>query len=259
MTHHGGRWASTGVRFYYLLGSAYYIHKWLVYFGVGGVLTGVTAYLWDYRFALIAAFIFALSIASLCLGVWLWIDDARRRYQSANPGLQIKRVEAIYRNLGGGKYEYTRRMEVVAKFQGVEGFRHKFGWTGGGRIEVRTDPSCIATLGDNDRIWNKVLIAFPRPLAKGEIFTCYYTLSMLDTVNTAQKFLRMTLDDKSEHLSQTVILQSADRPVSFRRLMYVTQTSEIPVFEETVQLSPDKIVGWEIPWPRPNFVYGIYW
>ncbi|MGO9048343.1 MAG: hypothetical protein ACLQFW_15900 [Xanthobacteraceae bacterium] len=103
------KWASWGVRLYYLLGLSYYVYHWFLIGGGVGLLVALGTY--SYGSAIIYTVVAAiLSLALIALGTTIFVANLRKRYKGSNPGLKLLSSRTVYRVLADGKYQYSRHL-----------------------------------------------------------------------------------------------------------------------------------------------------
>src|SRR3989338_7025659 len=58
----------------------------------------------------------------------------KSQFQSHNPGLKILLIERTYALLEGNKYSQSNRIKAKALWTGINLYKDKFTWSGGGEI-----------------------------------------------------------------------------------------------------------------------------
>ena len=260
MAGHNEGWASRGVQIYYLLGAAYYIYQWLIVGGFGGVVASIiTAFLSSYD--LTAAIVGALSFLILLVGIVIYISSLTKRYRGLNPGLKLLRSSTTYKILENGYFEYIRGIEAKVSFHAVNDFTHIITWSGRGKLAIDVDEDFRSEIvEDPTSSRTKLMIHFPRPYSKGEVVKFSYRISMHDDEGIARNFLRSTIYEKVRHMSLRVYLAPSIKASEFRRAIYMSGVSEIPVFEHTVPIDRGGMeLSWDIDKPRLEHAYCIIW
>lgn len=254
-------WRALGMHAYYLLGATYYLYHWLIIAGVGGLTAaGIIQYA-NANLKITITIIVAISALFLLSGIALLILNFRRRYRSANPGLKILSSESLYRVSSNTDYEYVRKITAMASLDGVNTFVHRFIWTGTGTIDVSTDTPgySISLEDDNLTPRRKLVVRFDRSKRKREKFSFTYKFAMHDDAHTARNFLRTTIPEKVRHMQLRVSLPATICPAQFRRAMYMSSVSDIPVYEEMVATDGNTMLEWKIRHPRLDYEYGLFW
>jgi hypothetical protein len=260
MEHGKNRWASIGVRLYYLIGLLYYVYAWFIVAGGVGVVTSLIGIYFsraDFWWIVAGAAALGLLIAGLSISFSNW----RKRYRGINPGLKIMKSRTVYTVLPHGQYRYWRELDLVASLDGVDHFTHVFGWTGQGDIHPSAANGSHPELADDPLSTKKRLrIYFDRPRAKRDQFRIQYQLDMRDLNACARPFLRTTMIEKIRLLESEVVFETEDCPEKYKRTIYMSDVAEIPVKEDEVLVTRgENSLTWTVKRPRLGYNYCISW
>lgn len=252
-------WANIGVRLYYIIGFFYYVYQWFI---IAGGIAFLASLAGAYAFGAYFWWVFAafVSLVLFAVGIAIWFSNWRKRYKGVNPGLKILSSHSVYKVLGDHNYEYHRELEVLASMHGVEHFTHAFRWTGDGELSVFANGN-RAELTDDPKSLNKRLrVYFDRPRARGDRFKISYSLRMTDHGGDARRCLRTTIHEKVRTLTMEVSFRQEDCPATLKKGIYMSDISEIPVYEEEYSVGRgNNSISWTIRKPRFDYNYCISW
>lgn len=251
----------SAVRIYYSLGALHYLLEFASHAGLAGIFSAVISLArGKHSFAVP---LLVISMVALVVGIIFKLRAETYRLQGPNPGLKIETLKITYCLLGNSKYREIREVSAKAVVDGVDHYKHKFAWSGGGslsprielpeggRVELATEP--LSTL----RVCKSF---FDRPLRKSERILTRTIIDLDDTAATAKPFLALTVND---WVRRTLILQvrfSRNIPSRIKLGTFISSVSEIPIEERTETLARgEKEYVWTIHHPRPYYKYLLSW
>lgn len=257
------KWANSGVWLYYVIGFSYYVYQWFIIGGGVGLLASLvggyfaTGAFWP----MIVGGIGLLSVVLLAVGLGIAFSNWRKRYKNINAGVKILSSRTVYSLLPDNKYLYRRELDLLASIHSIDHFTHVFSWTGHGAIVPSVDNGCQFELVDDETSPKKKLrVYFDRPRAKGDQFKIAYQMEMTDTEGKARNFLRTTMHEKIRRMTNEVIFPENKCPVKYKRLIFMSDVAEIPIFEEEILLSREQYqISWHNEKPRLGYNYCISW
>jgi hypothetical protein len=253
-----GKWTSRFVFVYYVIGSVYYIHHWLIGLGVLSAAAFLFKNLPDFlRYATPS-----LSVMFLYAGIAFWRKKISFQLNGPNPCLRFNFLEVSYREIDAKTCESHRKANVTAVYP-VDHYLHKFNWSGNGNAVVEiTSGANKAELIDVPLGMEKgCKVCFERPLHKKEQREFSYRLVLTNARDTLKHFLGHRIDSPTAKLIMRVQFESSQQK-SIRGLkqLFLAPTSEIPLWEEEFTiLTPNTEVVWSINRPRNGYYYRISW
>lgn len=255
-----GRWISAAARVYYLAGALYYLYKWLLVTGSGGLVLSALAYISTFPYIVYS--VAPLSLFMLAWGGLLAAKKKTIRLQSHNPSLEEKFLESIYTVLGNNQYRYLRRVIIKALHDDVDHYQHKFSWSGTANVgdidSVMQAPYMASVIRVRNSPSLLCRIQLDRPLRKGEERDLTYSLTLTDTAETAQLFLGHAGYSPIKGLILRINPAAGSNIRTYKRQLFASHTADIPIFEEEVTVpttSPE--LWWNIGRPRLGYLYRI--
>lgn len=240
---------------------AYYLYKWVV---LAGGITFVSSVAVFPTFPRLSVTIAPLSLIACVFGLRIWHHAFRRRYQGANPGLDIFDQEITFVVLGNNRYRTTRRIRAKALRDGIECFKHPFQWTGDQQppvfvSEAGYQKNIVFETPENG-ISNLARVYFDRPSRKGEKIEIAYSFEVTDATRPAKPFFAITTNDwVKKKLEVNVRFFEGHSFTSYCKQIFISSASEIPIFEQLGGLDERNSIQWVIKKPRPGFRYSIAW
>jgi hypothetical protein len=261
MAHGNSNWDSILARIYYMLGAAYYFVHWIGLLGIASLITSLISILTQ-RVA-VAVVLFAIGAILVGAAAGLAIISPRRRLRGANPRLRIHSIEEIYTIIRNNRFDSTRELKVQALGDGIDSYIDKFIWSGSGNIIPRIDrpAGAQANVEDEPLGYRKILrVRFPRPLRRNETMVLRYTLELEDTAQSARPFLGVGMTEWKVGTLTLRVIWKANIPAEYKRQMFLSNTSDIPVFEEVIPLNRTcREAIWVIQRPRAHWEFRIVW
>lgn len=177
-----------------------------------------------------------------------------------NPYLESMLVEVCYSLVDATSYKYSRRVIVKALRNGIDCYKNKITWTGTGSITPNGHNPRF-TIGDDPFSNYKFCkVDFERPLKKKEKLEIRYSLDLKDPGMQARPFLNHTIHNPIHKLIMRVHFLHDDGGVHFKKEIFMSPMSEMPLWEEKVLLPLDsKEAVWEIDRPRQGYCYRLTW
>lgn len=257
-----GKWETVAARVYYVVGLSYYVYHWLLLGGAGGLAVGIFTHAIHRNYITFA--IAPVSISLLIWGVVLWSKKKATEFLSHNPGLHEKLSDSTYTILENNRYRFNRKLIVQARHGGVDHYKGKFRWSGGGTVEAvlaSSAPHHVTLSRQPHDIHMICRIDFERPLLKGEVLEFNYALEMEDLHHTAEQFVSHSIYYRTDRLVSRVRLEPPPPLLRFyRRQILASPTADMPIFEEQVNLQDGREeLNWEVKNPRIGYRYKIVW
>lgn len=260
------RWDTLASRITYYLGALFYLYQWFLLLGIAGTISSVVPQIRALLSDNSATYGFLLSVGVSVWGVMLWLKADSQRHRGYNPGLEILQVEDIYASKDNYSYTYTKKVTARALQHGVNSYTFKFQWTGTGTIAARVGDTHHTIQLLDERLGflsRETTVYFERPLRRREMIALTFHLDLTDTGHTARPFLQGTVFDpiKGKIIFRVQFLRSSNsKPSKYKRAIFVSAVTNIPVWEEEVNLPPESYeASWEVRKPRPSYAYRITW
>lgn len=249
-----GKWTTLSSRVYYLLGSAFYIHQWLLALGVVSWILILS----DSFLRYLAP---ALSIGCLSWGAALWRKSVSAKLSSPNPALSILSQDVKYHEIDEHSCESIRKL-IVRASSPVNQYKTIFNWSGNGKCEVEARKGIESCeLHDQRNGGGRVCkLNFGRAIApkKSHEFEFVYHLKEA-TVPLKHYFTHLIATPVKSLVLRVVPLESL-KVIAFRKQILVSPGSEFPIWEEDVPLQAgQKELVWVIPKPAIGFHYQLTW
>lgn len=255
-----GKWLSWVARVYYLLGTAYYSYHLLFLLGITGVTTAIL--LRVKSGPIVASVITTVSVFSLLVAVSFWRKVVRLQFMSPNPSLHIKRIIVDYHYMDPLNCDYVRTVEAVALYP-TDRYCAKFKWSSDGQVtgEALAGAKKVDVSEQSTSMFNMCRVEFERMLTKNQTLTFSYRLKLRDARKPVKRFLGHVVDLPTKMLTLTVKLPQNEEVKEYRKQLFISTESEIPLWEETQIVAEPwkKEIGWEIPKAKQGCVYRISW
>jgi hypothetical protein len=257
-----GKWVTVAARVYYVIGLTYYAYHWLVIIGAGGVVLGLFTHAINRNYITFA--VAPVSISLIIWGLALWSKKRATEFLSHNPGLHEKLSDSTYTILRDNRYRFSKKLVVYARQGGVDHYKGKFIWSGGGPMVALPNVSAPhhVTLTRQANDFHSVCrVDFERPLRKGEELEFTVAIELEDRNHTAKPFHAHTIYYRTDRLIIRVQLENPPPDLRFyRRQLLASSTADMPIYEERVNIqNPQEELFWEVKNPRIGYRYRVIW
>ena len=252
------RWMTAGAVFYYVTGTLYNISKLIIVLGVGGMVVGFFS---TPQLVVPIGFIFVI------VGAGLWRRVIQRQQNSYNPGLRVISIDELYTiRFISNETEYVQFKKIKLKCiqRGADTYKHKFRWTGQGRIEASTTaPDSRVEIGEDKYSPFMVCrVRFDRPLEKGQEKEIDYTLRLTDVTQEVKPFLSQGIVFPIQQLVMRVKFEGIEsrRLINCARRIFPSGSADLPVWEEKITTSSqDRDLLWKVDSPVFGWWYRLVW
>ena len=260
------RWTNLAGITFYSIGALYYSYNLFIISGIGGFLISFFILIFKHfvhETILPTGLLSLISLGLAMTGFIFWTKMRTSQFQSHNPGLKILLLEHTYTLLGGNKYLDSKRIMVKALWTGVNCYKHKFYWSGGGEIipEAIDPQQKIQLFKEPYGTYQVCQIDFNNPIKANKKFDFSYNLKLIDNMGSAQPFISQNIHSPINKLVLRVSFSREEGNIkTYKRRIFMSSTSDIPFREWELPLSSDsREACWEIPKPKIGFKYQIIW
>lgn len=261
------RWAKVAALIHHSAAAFYYLYKLFISSGLIGTVVFSLILIHQrltHQAILPVLLSLIISLGVVLAGVVFWAKiQTSQQFQSHNPGLRILSSEVTYAHLNNNKYSQSVRIIAKALQHGVKSYEQKFYWTGEGKIIPSIDDprQKIHLFKEQDGPRQICKIDFERPQKPNDKkININYKLDLIDDAQKAQRFLRHNVYCKMTKLVLRVQFSNEDNIKSYKRQIFMSPVSEVPIKEWEFALPLDsREAFWEIPKPKISFKYQIIW
>jgi hypothetical protein len=248
------------------LGALYYVYHWVpIVVGVVGFLAGLVLVTTGfYLAALIALGIVSLTL--ITVGVFAWLRATSQQSQGLNPALKLRFWRQDLAIVDRYTYRYESTIAATILQPGQQSYRHKFWWSGQGKMEVEPLSANIEhaeifpePLGSNQ----VCLLRFRTEFRKRDEIDFKYRLHMAAPRDHVKPYLSYLASAPLRNLELRVRFPVGYKGTKYKRQHFVSASSDIPQDQEEVLLAPNAQglmkAFWDINRPRIGHRYQIEW
>jgi hypothetical protein len=253
------RWTGIFAWLHHAFGISIYSYQWILLAGGLGAIGSGLLGIFTSQLLIFGGVLF-LSVILIAIGLWAGFIRARRRMIAVNSQLEITSFNSIYEMLDEQNYRFRQEITVRAKQPGVNTYKCKYRWTGQGQITFTASPGVglqvePASRGD---VWEANLVLFPHSLSKGEEFSFFLELRLVDEAHSAYPHLAKFVDDHYVNgFKQRVLLPKI--PAYYSKEILYSARSDYLLWYERKHSPESREIEWAVKRPLLGRRYRIVW